>query len=433
ARLLRFEFQITGNRGELSALSADGTVKVQEKPTQPDAQPLEVYGEHLEIIGASTPQTVFALTGNPAFVAGRGLSLSGFQIFLDRGRNLVSTSGPGRVEINQGSQKADLLLPVSTERVEIQWSQGMDFDGQTVTFKGNVQLTSARGRIHAEILEAQIRPTIVLSDLKTMQPIQLYTARAVGNVLIENVDVNTQGEVQSRDRLYVSEIAMNWETGAITAPGFGRFLTVRSASFVPGNPPHSLRSTPSQGSGLAHGTTSADGDSPPQPVQPVALEIIYSQGLAGNVHQRTISCRGRVKAKYGTVDRWDVTQLPDDPAGLGPQGLMLHSDEIAVYQMVTPGMTEPHLELEARGNVTVEGTSHTARARRLAFDESKTLLTLEGDGDVPAELYRQEFTGGPVHKTAARRIYYWYNTKTIKVDDPKSLEVSQSPSPYSNR
>lgn len=433
ARLLRFEFQITGNRGELSALSADGTVKVQEKPTQPDAQPLEVYGEHLEIIGASTPQTVFALTGNPAFVAGRGLSLSGFQIFLDRGRNLVSTSGPGRVEINQGSQKADLLLPVSTERVEIQWSQGMDFDGQTVTFKGNVQLTSARGRIHAEILEAQISPSIVLSDLKTTQPIQLYAARAVGNVLIENVDVNTQGEVQSRDRLYVSEIAMNWETGAITAPGFGRFLTVRSASLVPRNPGHSLRSAPSQGSELARGTTSADGGSPLQPSQPVALEITYSQGLAGNVHQRTISCRGRVKAKYGTVDRWDVTQLPDDPAGLGPQGLMLHSDEIAVYQMVTPGMTEPHLELEARGNVTVEGTSHTARARRLAFDESKTLLTLEGDGDVPAELYRQEFTGGPVHKTAARRIYYWYNTKTIKVDDPKSLEVSQSPSPYSNR
>jgi len=433
ARLLRVEFRIVENRGQLSALSADGTVKVQEIPKEPGAEPLQIFGEHLEIIDASSPQAVFALTGNPAFVAGRGLSLSGFQVFLDRGRNLVSTSGPGRVEMNQLGPKKDLALPISSERVDIQWSQGMDFDGQTVTFKGNAVLTSGNRRIQAETLEIQIAPPVSLSDLNTAPRIQLQTARAIGQVLIENVALNLKGEIQSRDRLFVSEIAVNWITGAITAPGFGRFLTVRSAVLPGGtslNPLESAQTRNITSVGMANRTND---DSSSQPAQPVALEISYSQGLAGNVHQRTITCRGRINARYGAVDRWDVAQLPDDPNLLGARGLMLHSDEIAVYQMVTPGMTEPHLELEARGNVTVEGQSHTARARRLAFDESKTLLTLEGDGDVPAELYRQEFSGGPVQKTAARRIYYWYNTKTVKVDDPKSLEVSQLPAQPSNR
>lgn len=431
ARLLRVEFHIIENRAQLSALSADGTVKVFERSREPDGKPLEIYGEHLEMIEVSSPQTVFALTGNPAYVAGRGLSLSGFQIFLDRGRNLLSTSGPGRVEIQQLRQQNSVLLPISTERTEIQWSQGMDFDGQTVTFKGNAILTSANRRIQAETIEFTIAPPISLTELNTPKQIELQAARALGQVLIENVETDMNGEVQSRDRLFVSEIAVNWTTGAITAPGFGRFLTVRSSAVAPDisfNPvePKPSQQNPSQ-------NTSNSSDSPSQDRSPVVLEIAYSQGLAGNIHQRTISCRGRIKAKYGMVDRWDVTQLPDDPALLGPRGLMLNSDEIAVYQMVSPGMSKPHLELEARGNVTVEGQSHTARARRLAFDESKTLLTLEGDGDIPAELYRQEFSGGPVQKTAARRIYYWYSTKTVKVDDPKSLEVSRSTSQHSNR
>lgn len=431
ARLLRVEFHMINNRTQLSALSADGTVKVQERSREPEAKPLEIYGEHLEIIEASTPQTVFALTGNPAYVAGRGLSLSGFQIFLDRGRNLLSTSGPGRVEIHRTTRENNLVLPIPAERAEIQWSQGMDFDGQIAVFKGNASLTSANRRIQAETLEFEITPPISLAELNAPSHIQLQSAKAVGQVMIENIEADTNGQVQCRDQLFVSEIAINWTRGAITAPGFGRFLTIRSSAFVPSLSLNPLESKPALSS--ASGDTVDSSQPTPQPTQPVILEIVYSQGLAGNIHQRTISCRGRVKVKYGAGDRWDLTQLPDDPALLGPRGLMLNSDEIAVYQMMVPGTNKPHLELEARGNVTVEGQSHTARARRLAFDESKTLITLEGDGDIPAELYRQEFSGGPVQKTAARRIYYWYNTKTIKVDDPKSLEVSRSPLQNSSR
>ncbi|MGQ9770076.1 MAG: hypothetical protein ACUVQG_05945 [Thermogutta sp.] len=431
ARLLRVEFHIINSRAQLSALSADGTVKVQERLREPEAKPLEIYGEHLEIIEASTPQTVFALTGNPAYVAGRGLSLSGFQIFLDRERNLLSTSGPGRVEIHQTTRENNLVLPIPAERVEIQWSQGMDFDGQIAIFKGNASLTSRNRRIQAETLEFEIAPPISLAELNAPSHMQLQSAKAVGQVIIENVEADTNGQVQCRDQLFVSEIAINWTTGAITAPGFGHFLTVRSSAFVPSLSLNPLESKPVSSS--ASGDTVDANQPTPQPTQPVILEIVYSQGLAGNIYQRTISCRGRVKVKYGAGDRWDLTQLPDDPALLGPRGLMLNSDEIAVYQMMVPGTNKPHLELEARGNVTVEGQSHTARARRLAFDESKTLLTLEGDSDIPAELYRQEFSGGPVQKTAARRIYYWYSTKTIKVDDPKSLEVSRSPLQNSSR
>jgi len=93
---------------------------VFERSREPDGKPLEIYGEHLEMIEVSSPQTVFALTGNPAYVAGRGLSLSGFQIFLDRGRNLLSTSGPGRVGLELLRLQNSVYRPISTEIPEIQ-------------------------------------------------------------------------------------------------------------------------------------------------------------------------------------------------------------------------------------------------------------------------------------------------------------------------
>ena len=51
------------------------------------------------------------------------------------------------------------------------------------------------------------------------------------------------------------------------------------------------------------------------------------------------------------------------------------------------------MEMEAIGNVSVEGATFQALANRMTYAEAKDLLVLEGDGRDDAELYRQERVG----------------------------------------
>lgn len=442
AGLLRAEFvvQDTGTPG-ISAVAADGNVIADEMVPEPDVQPIHLRGDHLEISQPTQPTTVFALTGNPAFVAGRGLALRGYQIFFDRGRNLLSVAGTGRLDI-EGEMAGMSALP-SPERLEVEWTQGMDFAGQTLSFQGDVRLTSGPRRIRAEALHIELVQGMDLSAPSKLGMHRVRSARAVGNVRAENLELSTDGRVLAKDVLKVAEVNVDLQTGLILAPGSGRFTTIRQAGTLKGalsglREGGAYAGTPESPAGgsaspqtapLADDTTLRE-QKTPEPSRTeelVMLDISFHQALEGNFLQRRIGCRGRVKARYGNVSGWDVEQLPDDPARLGSEGMLLTCQEMTAFQMTTPGQTKAHLELVAQGNVTVEGQSHTARARRLSLDESKTLLVLEGDGDVPAELYRQEYRGGPVQKTTARRIYYWYGTKTVKVDDARSLEISRTP------
>ena len=442
ASLLRMEFAAyPGQAAELTALSADGSVVADERTQQPDLHPLQLRGDHLEVTHPTRPSTIFSLTGNPAYIAGRGLALTGYQIFLDRGRNLLSVAGVGRLDIDRSVAH---MLPVSADdRVAIQWNQGMDFAGRTISFQGGVQLTSGPRRLQADALGIELAQPVILSSLSSFERHQVRLVRAIGNVFVENLELDPSGNLVARDILRVSEISVDFLSGRISAPGPGRFGTVRQASSFAGilhtggtpqaveqNQPNPGRENNAQPNSSPNTNPNLETNPPPvnTPDQRlVMLDISFHQQLEGNIQQRQIGCYGRVKARYGEVTTWSAERLPDDPALLGPEGIVLNCQELTAFQIVTPGEQRPHLELVALGNVTLEAQFHTARARRLSLDESKTLLVLEGDGDVPAELYRQEFRGGPIQKTTARRIYFWYSTKTVKVDDAKSLEISRSP------
>lgn len=442
ANLLRMEFAAyPGQAAELTALSADGSVVADERPQQADLHPLQLRGDHLEVTHPTRPSTIFSLTGNPAYVAGRGLALTGYQIFLDRGRNLLSVAGVGRLDIEKSAEQ---MIPVSAEdRVAIQWNQGMDFAGRTISFHGGVQLTSGPRRLQADALGIELEEPVILSSLSSFKGHQVRLARAIGNVYVENLELDPSGNLVARDMLRVSEISVDFLSGRVSAPGPGRFGTVRQASSLTGifsadgvtrpvtqGQPDQGGEDNSQGNPSPKTSPNQDTGSPqanPPNQRLVMLDISFHQRLEGNIQQRQVGCYGRVKARYGGVTTWSAQCLPDDPALLGPDGMVLNCQEFTAFQIFGPGEQRPHLELVALGNVTVEAQFHTARARRLSLDESKTLLVLEGDGDVPAELYRQEFLGGPIQKTTARRIYFWYSTKTVKVDDAKSLEISRSP------
>ena len=84
------------------------------------------------------------------------------------------------------------------------------------------------------------------------------------------------------------------------------------------------------------------------------------------------------------------------------------------------------VELEATGNVTIEGHDFTAWASRTTYAEAKDLLVLEGTGRNDAVLTRNNPRGGSMARSAARKILYWPGTERLEVDDGRFLDLTQA-------
>ena len=85
--------------GELTEVTVVDNVKLQETQTAlPGDLPLLVTGQWLHATEANSPQAKVTVKGEPAHMEGRGMSLTGPNIHIDRGANLLTMEGPGRME-----------------------------------------------------------------------------------------------------------------------------------------------------------------------------------------------------------------------------------------------------------------------------------------------------------------------------------------------
>ena len=157
------------------------------------------------------------------------------------------------------------------------------------------------------------------------------------------------------------------------------------------------------------------------------VHVRFQGFLDGNIHRRQVTFHDRVRAAYAPVDNWMARLESDDPAVLGPRSVVMHSDELSVYDMAPPNSNSQAMEFMAAGNVVVEGTIFTARAARISYAQIKDLLILEGDGRTDAELYRQLVPGGKAMRSTAQKIFFWPNSNRAYIDGAHSLEFNQMP------
>ena len=85
---------------ELSELMVEENVHLAETQTAlPTEKPLLITGSLLKVTDANRPTSVVHVLGQPAHFEGRGMSLTGPDINLDRGVNLLWIDGPGRMDL----------------------------------------------------------------------------------------------------------------------------------------------------------------------------------------------------------------------------------------------------------------------------------------------------------------------------------------------
>jgi len=404
-------------QGELSELTIeDGVEFVESRTEQPNQQPMLIRGDWLHVVDGDKPYAAVTVIGKPAHFQGRGLALSGRNISLNRGTNRLWVDGPGRMEL---PLEAGLGGRQSSGGgvLEIFWQRRMVFDGRTARFEQAVTASTLHQYLQTETLDARFSQAIDFSEMKSPQELEPEIEQLIcgGSVFMEGRDF--EGRTQtSHQQMQAADMAVNLLSGVLEAKGPGWLTSVRRGS--------------GELFGSATPTTGVEDDRRVTPAggrenRLTGLHVRFQDRITGNVNHRRMTFHGQVQTAYATVDSWSARLDVDHPESLGPGGAVMQCKQLSVSETNAP--TGPSRELEALGNVVVEGNTDdgtfAARAVRLTYDETKDLLVLEGDGRTDAKLFRQQSPGGPLSEFAARKIRYWPRTnRWLKVDGARLLQ-----------
>ena len=418
-------FELTGHRvrarialraaaSELVELMIDGNVQLLETRTAlPSERPLVLRGDQVHVLHAASPNAELVVIGQPAHFEARGLGLTGGNINLNSGTNRLWIDGGGRMDLplQRDLEGRPLAEPMA---LDIFWQRKMEFDGATVSFYDSVVAQSKNQKLATETLEIRLKNPIrfaAAGDPSSGQP-EIDQIACRGGLRMENHALEGT-EQASSDRLETADLTINLASGDALARGPGRMTTVRRGSLKPigavGSPPLvNQLATPGQGE-LAY------------------LNVRFQDKLTGNFRLRTVTFHEQIKAVYGAVHAWDEVLDPEKPELFGPSGLLLNCHQLTVSQPAVAQEDRGAIELEAHGNVVVEGSSYFARAAAMKYSQAKNWLILEGDGRADAEFYQQKSVGGPAPKATAHRFLYWPSTRRLEVEGARSIELNQLP------
>jgi len=431
AQALRVELVAYEDHVDLTRAVAQENVRFGELAGSATGQePLIVAGDMLELEQPSVPtppgqkpaqkepmqQMLVHITGQPAQVDARGMTLVGGTIHADQAGNRLWIDGPGRMSLPVSGEVGGLAAGSAPRKLDVSWKGDMNFDGQLAQFHQGV----------FSQLDRQVLETGAL-DVVLAQRID-FARRAAGGAASTRPDVERllchegvlltretfEGNQRTaRERLRVSEMAIHQRTGAIQGQGPGWIRTVR------------------QGAGdtlpikLPGGVAQPDAAFEPNELTYVGVD--FQQEVTGNLHQRELTFHEQIKLVYAPADDWDTSIDPfADPRELGQKAMRMESDELQVVQMAQQGAPSA-MELTALGNVVVEGAMFNARADRAAFAEAKDRLLLEGNGRTHATLSRQELVGGPAATVTAGKFSYWLSTGKWRIDEGQSIDPGVLP------
>jgi hypothetical protein len=406
-----------GSETLVEHLILDGRVQFREVRTEKAGDvPLAIAGNLVQVDQANTNFARVAVQGRPAEVSARGMTVTGDNIQLNRGDNRIWIAGPGKMRLPAQARKQaggtePLAAPVAAKPLNVAWAGRMDFDGRTARFLRDVQVSSSQQSQQGETfdllvlgheLTVTLNQEINLSRDKPPEGLDVQQLAVVGGAYLQNSG-SLQGNRTSHDQLQVRDLTIDQGSGRLHADGPGWGSSVRYDKGLAGNP------------------LAPSADAAPAEPRLAYVRVDYEDEIEGNIQDREIEFRGRVRTLYGPVDDWDRTLDPDPAAGVGTGQYLLTSDRLAVADVASRvSNQEAGIELAALGNATIEGDAFSARAWRVAYAKAKELVILEGDGRVDAELWRK---GSTTPDFAAQQIRFWTTNQSIQVDGGRYLNL----------
>ncbi|MCH5376873.1 MAG: hypothetical protein JJ992_23140, partial [Planctomycetes bacterium] len=306
---LQVQLLRAGRETLVEHLIMDGNVRLRESRTaKPDEVPINVVGDLVQIEHANTPTTRIRIQGAPAEVAARGFAVTGENIQLSRERNRMWIAGPGTMALpiagNPLNQSGGDSRPVAKGEghMTVTWQGSMNFDGDVVKFERGVQLSGVQQTTGGEVfnllvtgsdLDVALTRHVDFSAEKQDPDLDVAQIGFRGDVMLQNTG-SRLGMQTSIDRMQVHDLTIDQQSGRLHADGPGWGTSVRLGEQLPG-----AARTPRSDARIGDAAGLA------------FIRVDFEDEIAGNVHERDVEFRGRVRTMYGPVAAWDEKLDPD--------------------------------------------------------------------------------------------------------------------------
>ncbi len=392
-----------------TAASVSGNVQLIERFAEAgNEMPLTVSGDHLDLLGANTLQTVVSLTGKPARATARSASITGASLQLERGTNRIWVNGAGsmRLPIDRDFQGEPLKTP---EPLDIIWQGKMLFDGQMISFERDVLAKTKNQSLHTAQLAVTLSRQLNFGKRVEENAVEIAKIACQGGVLLDAYS-REEGRQISHEHLETKDLIIEQPSGKLRATGPGIVTSVRRGS---------------ANSGLLSLTPQAPSKKPA--IAPTGqtrnrddrlsyLRIEFFQGLVGNIQDRELTFNERVHCTYGPVNHWN-DQVVIDP-DIGPRGneILMTCNQLTLRQMSSSNNEQRTVEIEAIGNSLVDGETFSAKGHRLTYTTGKELLVLEGTGQSFAQLLRRGEDNEQPSNLTAQKIYFWRADNRVQLE-----------------
>lgn len=425
-----------GGKSEVTQLTLDGHARCAElpMPVRPDRplpeqpeQLLEITGEQFHLVQPTPPEATVRITGRPARVEGRGMTLIGGAesepgtIHLHRTTNRVWIPGPGRLElpVADDMQGRKLARP---QLVKVTWQGRMDFDGLNAHFQ-------TTDKTQKEVVAATDGSMLITPDLKVLfnEPVRFDGSGSGRRPQVERLfcrqgvrlDHREQqaGKWTSWERMTARDLVYHYTSGDLEADGPG---TVTRTWVDTGDSAMSLPSGTKKQTARPQKPPAANAA---KKQRLVYLNATFDDKLTGNQKRETVTLHRRVKSVYGPVRTWDAQIDPNHPNRLGTEGFVITCDTLQLDKTGVTRDNQPTMELNGSGNTIIEGSDFSSRCCDVHYASSKDLLTLSGNGRAPATFYRNQQMGSNPLDFSAGRILYYPKTQKLSVENFESLDM----------
>ncbi len=433
---LQVDVNMLGQRAQPANLTCDGHVLLREIPQRQAEQPLEIRGAQLAIAGLDTGNAHITIRGaalgeNPtsqfAQFAARGVTFLANVVEMDQRENRLWSDGPGKATmmLTRDFQGNPSATPFPAE---IRWQGGLNFDGAQVVFDREITVFGADDSLRCDRLIGKLNAPIQFGKRFDEGTVDLAEMECQGQVAMDHVSRDVTG-VTSHERMELARLAINQKTGVIGGDGPGM---IRSTHFANGQELLVNDQGPKKPDTRLH-----------------FLRVDFQKRLAGNIYTKELSFYERVKSIYGPVDSWEQELDPNRRDSLPPEGAMLACDELRVNEdpIAARAAASPYsvggrrmgpIQLQARGNVHIEGQSPTqgvfdALCDRASYEQSKDMFVLEGNDVAPAKLWQKKQPGVDPIPFEARKIRFVRSTGVLNgaIDGFKYLEFTPQSLPSS--
>lgn len=427
-QIARMLINVENQAMRLREVAVEKNVKLTETRTKlPGEQPLLIQGDTLQLTQTTPTSSYVVVTGAPAYVEARGMTMSGGKLTLDRPNpktNLLGIPGQGVMTL---PVDRDLQgKPTGTrELLNLTWQGGLTFDGLTAKFERGVEAKLATQSLRTDRMDVIFNRPVAMGDSDGNQPPpDIERVNCYDGAFVESRTFENQVLV-AVERMTARTLSLHRPSGDFAADGPGEVVSVRLGK--PKGPTRNDQSNPALGNvGVAPIPLGPGEQDPAAAAKPTInyLNTRFQRSLKGNEIRREMTFLNQVRVLYGPVADWNSAIDPDRPEQWAPQTVLIDADQLQVNAVHDIATKTDSFNLVAEGNTLVEGNTFTARAPRLTYAQAKDLLVIEGDARTDAELHHQKQIGGQNSDTKAQRFMIWPSTNRVQVDGATFLDLT---------